>query len=198
MQVLPKQPSGRTTRRSLIESLQSQGPGTRWAEFDQIYRDIVMNIAMASGLQFHDAQDVTQNVFAELVERLANFKLGARPGSFRAYLRRLVRWRAGNQHQRNHRMAAVSLDSEETPEIPAAEPPDTPDYESVIIGAMKAMSRDLKLRDLQVLELIHCSRWPPDQVAAALQISRQCVYQITSRHRERLEREVRRRMPSEL
>jgi DNA-directed RNA polymerase specialized sigma subunit len=72
--------------------------------------------------------------------------------------------------------------------------PDLPDYESAVIGAMKAMSRDLSLRDLQVLELIYCSGWSGEQVATALQISRPLVSTIKSRHNKRLEREIRRRI----
>ena len=155
-------------------------------------------MARRDGLPYHEAEDVTQEVFAELCESLAGFRRGNQRGSFRNFLFRLVHWRAISRYQRLRRLHAVSLDD---PEIRNVEPATDEvvsgregEFHEALVRTMQALSRDLSPRDLQVLELFYCSEWPAEQVAQRLNIRPAVVYAVAHRQKQRFARELRRQL----
>jgi RNA polymerase sigma-70 factor (ECF subfamily) len=189
---------------SLLEDLGKGPEATRWEEFDRKYRLLVFGMARRSGLDHHDAQDLTQDVFRELTESLCGFQCGQRPGAFRRYLRNLVRWRVSNRLQSRNRRRESTVFSQD-PEsgadtldlLPA--PPSGPaeadlDFREAVTQAMVALAADLPPRDVQLLDAYFCKNWPAADVARTLGISRANVFTIAHRHKLRLIREILRRL----
>ena len=200
----PETLSTLATRSSLIRDVSNPALGTRWEEFDRTYRGIVLGMARKAGLSHHDAEDVTQDVFASLTRTLCGFELRDRRGSFRRYLFQLVRWRVASkfdQLKRKGDETLVSLDDEETGDrmdrlaaraaAPAAE---ETDFREAVLEAMRALAKDLRARDVQLLELYYCQEWSAERIATALKMRPTAVYLVAHRHKFRLCREILRRL----
>lgn len=79
------------TRLSLLARARDPADAAAWAEFEQRYRDLVHQYALARGLQFCDADDVCQIVFLRLSKYLRGFAYSPERGRFRSYLGAMVR-----------------------------------------------------------------------------------------------------------
>ena len=192
------------TKTSLIRNVSDPAQGTRWEEFDKTYRGIVFGMARRAGLNHHDSEDVTQEVFRDLARSLSGFEVRDRPGCFRRYLFNLVRWRIGSRFERQKLEADRALEEfaneseNEIPEdsisrIPAPERAhgsSETDFREVVTQAMLALSKDLPARHVQVLELYFCREWPAKRVADALSMPSATIFTIAHRHKFRLMREV--------
>lgn len=197
----PRPKAGReslTTRPSLISDVCDPGRRTRWEEFDKTYRRVVLAMARRDGLTYHEAEDLTQEVFAELCESLAGFRRASRPGSFRSFLFRLVHWRAISRYEQLRRRSAISLDDSEArtaePSTADGNPHEEGDFKDALVRTMQALSKDLSPRDLQILELFYCSEWPAEQVAQRLNTQPAVVYAVAHRQKQRFARELRRQL----
>src|SRR5262249_10700821 len=117
--------------------------------FVRLYRPFVYGRCVRLGLQSADAEDVTQEVLLEVLDRLDTFQR-QRPGSFRLYLNRAVRWRVLDFLRRRARANERQPDSGVEIAARAAEPeeitaPDgrpgalqLPPPEAGIAGALRA------------------------------------------------------------
>ncbi len=191
--------AGIPTRRSLLQDVADPAKGTRWSEFDRTYRRVVFGMARNAGLQYHDAEDVTQEVFRSLATSLARFEIRSRPGSFRRYLANLVHWRVENRRAALSRHPLATEPEQLEAEIPQPEPGDedlvgNPDFRAAVTGAMAVLREELSPRDIQILDLYYCAQWDAERIAKLLGTSRENIYVIAHRNRERLSREVRRRL----
>lgn len=187
------------TKRSLIENISDPSLGTRWNEFDQIYRRVVLGMARGSGLTLQDAQDVTQDVFRDLCRGLVGFKLGERRGSFRNFLFRLVRWRITSRFRQLKTHSTTSLDAEDSTVGELAAPESAPgmteaEFQEALTRAMEVLGREMKARDLQILELYYCAGWPAQRIAKALKMPVATVYVVAHRQKRRLAREILKRL----
>lgn len=187
------------TKRSLIENISDPSLGTRWNEFDQIYRRVVLGMARGSGLTLQDAQDVTQDVFRDLCRGLVGFKLGERRGSFRNFLFRLARWRITSRFRQLKTHSTTSLDAEDSTVGELAAPESAPgmteaEFQEALTRAMEVLGREMKARDLQILELYYCAGWPAQRIAKALKMPVATVYVVAHRQKRRLAREILKRL----
>ncbi len=192
------------TRSSLIVDVADPARGTRWEEFDRIYRNIVFGMARKAGLTHHDAEDLTQDVFRDLARSLCGFELRDRKGSFRRYLCNLVRWRIASAFGRrkpeaefSHRGNATDTGNDPFDGIPAPESRGEgaeTDFREAVTQALLVLSRDLSQRHVQLLDLYYCKEWPAKRVAAALHMRTATVFTIAHRNKLRLLREILRRL----
>ncbi|MCA9135429.1 MAG: sigma-70 family RNA polymerase sigma factor [Planctomycetales bacterium] len=81
---------GPETRQSLLASLNEPASDEAWADFDCIYRPLVIRVARAKGLQHADADDLAQQVLAVVSNAIASFDPNA-DGSFRSWLFTITR-----------------------------------------------------------------------------------------------------------
>ena len=79
-----------STSPTLLARLRNPEDREAWAEFDLLYRDLILSYCRARGLQLADAEDVTQSVQASLFDGLRAFTYDPERGLFRNYLRRTV------------------------------------------------------------------------------------------------------------
>lgn len=74
---------------SLVERLKHRQDAAAWARFVELYTPIIFTWARRVGLQEADARDLVQDVFAVLVQKMADFRYD--PGqSFRAWLKTIA------------------------------------------------------------------------------------------------------------
>lgn len=78
------------TRASLIASLVEPASQEAWVEFAEIYRPLIVRVALAKGLQYADAEDLAQETMAIVGKSIASFDTAA-VGSFRGWLRTITR-----------------------------------------------------------------------------------------------------------
>jgi len=74
------------THRSLIERLKS-ADSEGWDRLVTLYRPLIWHWARQEGIPPQDFEDIRQDVFRVVVERIGTFELGERFGSFRAWLK---------------------------------------------------------------------------------------------------------------
>ncbi len=192
------------TRSSLLRDVSNPALGTRWEEFDGTYRGIVLGMARKAGLNLHDAEDVTQDVFASLARTLCGFEPRQRRGSFRRYLFQLVRWRVASKfdqlkHQGDQVLVKLDDSAESDPmdQIPAPEAGPAGgenEFREAVVQAMLVMAKDLRPRQVQLLELYYCQEWSAERIAKSLRMSTTAVYLVAHRHKFRLCREILRRL----
>lgn len=83
-----------TTPASLLERLRQPFDPEAWSRFVELYAPLIYSWGRRAGLQDPDADDLTQDVFATLIEVLPSFTYD-RHKSFRRWLRTVTlnRWR---------------------------------------------------------------------------------------------------------
>ncbi|WP_231741872.1 sigma-70 family RNA polymerase sigma factor [Stieleria varia] len=87
---------GPETRASLIGKLGKSDSDDAWAEFVELYRPLVVRVALAKGLQHADADDLAQDVLATVGKAINSFDPLA-DGSFRGWLFKITRNLCVNQ-----------------------------------------------------------------------------------------------------
>jgi RNA polymerase sigma-70 factor (ECF subfamily) len=83
-----------STPASLLERVRRPADQEAWSRFVQLYTPLIFYWGRKCGLQAEDAADLTQDVFATLVQKLPEFNYDQHR-SFRAWLRTVTlnRWR---------------------------------------------------------------------------------------------------------
>lgn len=81
------------TRQSLLSRLRDWQDQEGWREFFDTYWRLLYRVARQSGLDDASAQDVVQQTFVYLARRLPKFRYDPGRGSFKSWLRRVVRSR---------------------------------------------------------------------------------------------------------
>lgn len=79
------------TRLSLIRRLQSGTDGDAWAEFSNIYRPVIVRLALSKKLQAADAEDLAQKVLLSVNKHIDRWKPDPKRGRFRTWLQTIVR-----------------------------------------------------------------------------------------------------------
>jgi len=78
------------TRLTLLQRIRDCRDEAGWNEFVEIYRPLVKSYARRFGADEQEAEDAVQDVFGTVVRRIHDFERRARPGSFRAWLRKVT------------------------------------------------------------------------------------------------------------
>src|SRR2546421_650867 len=78
------------TRASLVDRLRGSDQDG-WRRLVVLYRPLLWHWARRAGVDGQDCDDVCQDVFRVVAERIGSFRLGERVGSFRAWLRAITR-----------------------------------------------------------------------------------------------------------
>jgi RNA polymerase sigma-70 factor (ECF subfamily) len=92
---MESQPS-QETRGSLLERMRNWQDRDSWQDFFDTYWKLIYSTARKTGLSDAEAQDVVQKTLISVSRRFPSFRYDA-AGSFRAWLRRLTKWRVLDQ-----------------------------------------------------------------------------------------------------
>jgi RNA polymerase sigma factor (sigma-70 family) len=79
------------TRPSLLLRLADRADQAAWNEFAQIYAPVIHRLALRRGLQYADADDLTQQVLAAVAKAIDRWQFDPSRGSFRTWLHTIAR-----------------------------------------------------------------------------------------------------------
>lgn len=79
-----------STHISLLRQLEGDGQSEAWAVFHARYRDVILRWCRARGVPRNSAEDLTQDVFLLLSQRLPHYHHEPERGRFRSWLQAVV------------------------------------------------------------------------------------------------------------
>src|SRR6185295_89775 len=85
------------TRYSLLSRLQDWDDQESWKDFFDTYLRLIYAVAIKSGLAEAEAQDVVQETVITVAKGIHTFKRDREKGSFKGWLRNIIRWRIADQ-----------------------------------------------------------------------------------------------------
>jgi RNA polymerase sigma-70 factor (ECF subfamily) len=180
-----------STSATLLERLRSPEDQQAWRRFVELYTPLLLYWANRAGLQAQDANDLVQEVFAQLVRKLPEFRYD-RGSTFRGWLRRVTlnKWA---DIRRRRVPTPVDADGEELAMLagPESEQFWQTEYRQHLIGrALEVMQANFEPVTWRAcLETTVHGRTAAD-VAAELGISEASVYSAKSRVLRRLREEL--------
>ena len=115
-----------STRSSILAGIRDPADSAAWARFFDTYAGFVFGIARHRGLPEPDADEIVQQVMADLVHGRALSQYDRSRGAFHLWLARRVAWRVANfrRDADAHRSAEAGYAAEPPPD---AQPPATDD-----------------------------------------------------------------------
>jgi len=195
------QPDSIPTRQSLLFRLKSFDNNESWQEFFNTYWNLIYSIALRSGLNDAEAQDVVQETIICVARSMPSFEYDPAIGSFKSWLRKLTRWRILD-HVRSRNGHPIPISQFATDPLPLAEISDETDASFELLwdeewkraaldAAMEKTKSKVDEKQFQVFDLYTLRNWPIAKVASALKISRSRVYVSNHRVRKVFEQELR-------
>jgi RNA polymerase sigma factor (sigma-70 family) len=194
------------TRATLLSRLKDWGDQASWQEFFDTYWKLIYGLARKFGLSEEDAQDVVQETLVSVANHMPNFKYDPKLGSFKSWLRTLIRWRIADHLRKKGPKNTVPIQSENESGDDSFVVRDLPDkgsqtmdqfYEqewqkNVLDAAISRVKRKLDPQRYQIFDFYVNRDWPPEKVAAAFNISVDQVYLAKHRVTEMIKSEARR------
>ncbi len=89
------------TRSSLLAALKDRSNRKAWHTFNQLYRPMLVNYACKRGLSREDAEDVTQQCVAVVVEHVGDYQ---HAGSFKTWLHTIAERRICDVYRRRREL----------------------------------------------------------------------------------------------
>jgi RNA polymerase sigma-70 factor (ECF subfamily) len=176
------------TPASLLDRLRSPADADAWLRFVRLYTPFLFHWARKHGLQSSDAADLVQEVFAQLLKVLPEFRYDPKR-SFRAWLSVVVgnKWRELNRSRRPQ-----TVPDGELPDVTA--PPDDFDdreYRSHIASrALQLIKDEFAPPTWQAFWAVVVEGKPAATVALEMRISANAVYLSRGRVLRRLRQEL--------
>jgi len=188
------------TRYTLLSRLEDWDDQDSWKDFIDIYWRLIYSVAIKSGLTEAEAQDVVQETIISVARDIQKFKRDRALGSFKGWLRNVIRWRIADQLRKRTR-AGRGDDSKtgaDVAEIPdpagnAAESVWEEEWQANLLkAAMETIKSRVKEEHYQIFDLYVIKQWPVRNVARALGVNVGLVYLVKYRISALLKKEIRR------
>ncbi len=193
------------TRYSLLSRLQDWSDDDSWRDFFETYWRLIYATAMKAGLSESEAQDVVQETIISVAKDLHKFERVRERGSFRGWLRNIIRWRIADQFRKRIRHEPVSQvppgASFETAGAGDVPDPSGSDAEaawdeemraSLLEAALKNIRHLVREEHFQMFDLYVVKHWPPARIAETLGVNIGQVYLAKHRVARLLKKEIRR------
>ncbi|MCG8408461.1 MAG: RNA polymerase sigma factor [Phycisphaerales bacterium] len=106
------------TKTALIRSLGDGVEASSWREFFDRYAPAIYNVAIRSGVQPSDAEDIVQRVMMSIAKSISDFRCDKDRGKFRTWVKRITRNAIIDQYRSKRK--SISLDDipqKGTPEL---------------------------------------------------------------------------------
>jgi RNA polymerase sigma-70 factor (ECF subfamily) len=185
-----------STSPSLVQRLQAEDQAA-WARFVHLYHPLLTEwahrCARRFGLSGHDAEDLVNDVFLNLFPHLRGFKYDPQAGSFRRWLRTVMRNRACDLARRRNNQPATGQDSA----VLETADPDGDDLlaeaeyrERLVARALQLMQTDFDPPTWQAFLAQRVEGERAADVARRLGLSEAAVYAAASRVVRLLRREL--------
>jgi len=194
------------TRATLIDRLKNWQDQASWQDFFDTYWKLIYGLARKSGLNEEDAQDVVQETLVSVANNMPNFKYDPKLGSFKSWLRTLIRWRISDLVRKRGQVTTVPIQTESEGGEETFTPKELPDkstqtmdqlYEqewqkNVLDAAVAKVKRKLDPQKYQIFDFYVNREWPPEKVAKAFNITVDQVYLAKHRITELIKSEAKR------
>jgi RNA polymerase sigma factor (sigma-70 family) len=193
------------TRYTLLSRLEDRGDQDSWKDFFNTYWRLIYSVALKSGLTEAEAQDVVQETIISVARDIHKFERDRTLGSFKGWLRNIIRWRIADQLRKRTRalQADDSRTDEGGPRLDVAEIPDPAGeagetvweeewQANLLKAALEIIKRRVKEEHYQIFDLYVLQQWPVRKVARALGVNVGLVYLVKYRMSALLKKEVRR------
>ncbi|MHC5115103.1 MAG: sigma-70 family RNA polymerase sigma factor [Planctomycetota bacterium] len=176
-----------STHATLLARLGDEANAAAWGEFYARYADLIRGFARRRGLQRADCDDVVQEVLLTLTRAMRTFEYDPRRGRFRGYLKTLT-MRAISRRSRQDRPTRPLLANGEAAVDPATAETAWEDEwrRHHVRRALTMLESEYNARDRLAFAEYALAGRSPAEVAAALGMSVDQVYQVKSRVMRRL------------
>jgi RNA polymerase sigma-70 factor (ECF subfamily) len=189
-----------STHPSLLCRVRDPNDQQAWREFEARYARLLLRYAQGRGLQRMDAEDVRQLVLLKLANALRSFQYDPGRGRFRDYLGRVVRNAIHTQAARPMRPSGAVGVSEAAGVAGEDDAGDAVwDREWMLHHfhmAMRTVRVTFDQKSLEIFDRILAGE-APDLVAQEFGVTRDAVYKVKQRIRERLKELVRQQIDDE-
>jgi RNA polymerase sigma-70 factor (ECF subfamily) len=171
---------------SLLERVRRPDDQAAWAQFVHLFTPLLYGWARQKCLSEAAAADLVQDVFLVLVQQLPSFQYQP-GGSFRAWLRTVLlnRWRTLQRRRQPQALGPEQLDELTAPADPES-PGEAEERRQLIARALTLVEREVEPVMWQAFRRYVLLGEKPAAVAAALDVSVNCVYLAKSRVLQRL------------
>jgi RNA polymerase sigma factor (sigma-70 family) len=193
-----------STRYSLLSRLQDRSDEEGWRDFFDTYWKLIYSIALKSGLTDAEAEDVVQETVICVAKDIHKFKRDQALGSFRGWLRNIIRWRIADFMERqlrakgrNHPLNGEP-DAQRLEEIPDSTATDLEaqwdrEWQAHLFEiAVDRVKLTVKEEQYQIFDLYVLQQKPVRHVAERLSVSVGKIYLIKHRISSLIKKEVRR------
>lgn len=194
------------TRATLISRLKNWQDQASWQDFFDTYWKLIYGLARKFGLNDEDAQDVVQETLMSVAQQMPNFEYDPKLGSFKSWLRTLIRWRITDHLRKRNPAVSVPLDHDSDADDSSFALRELPDkkaqsidqlYEqewqkNLLDAAIDRVKRKIDPQKYQVFDFYVNKEWSPEKVASAFKISVDQVYLAKHRVTEMIKSEVKR------
>ena len=188
------------TRYSLLSRLENWNDQDSWKVFFDCYWRLIYSVALKSGLSAAEAEDVVQETIISVAKDIQKFKRDRALGSFKGWLRNIIRWRIADQLRK--RTLAGRRDNSKTgadvTDIPdssgdAAESAWEEEWQANLLkSALELIKLRVKEEHYQIFDLYVLKQWPVRNVARTLGVNVGLVYLVKYRVSALLKKEIHR------
>jgi RNA polymerase sigma factor (sigma-70 family) len=192
------------TRYTLLSRLKNWDDQESWKVFFDTYWRLIYSVAVRSGLTETEAQDVVQETVISVAKHIQKFERDQARGSFKGWLRNIIRWRIADQLQKRtpsaHSLEASPPDGPEAPDLneipdPAGERQEAAwDEEwrnNLFQAAVQRVKRRVKEEHYLIFDLYVVRKWPVMKVAQKLGVSVGQIYLNKHRIAAMVRKEIR-------
>ncbi len=192
------------TRKSLLSRLKNLNDEESWNDFFETYWALIYNTAIEAGLGDAEAHDVVQETVIYVTKKMPGFNYDPAQGSFKAWLRQLIRWQIVSAFRRrqkdivplqehpDHSTSTSPL--EKMPDPRSLEETDTRwdrEWEKALLAAAtKHIKARVDPKQFQIFHFATAKDWPVQKVAKTLRVSPARVYLVKHRITRLLKQEV--------
>lgn len=182
-----------TTRPSLLLRIRDRADGAAWAEFDAIYRPMLLQYARSRGLDAAVSEDVVQDCMTSIHQNIDRFEYDPRKGRFKGWLRTLVNNRFRNILRDRKDQPAESQDFKR-PQQREAEPDELFDriwQQEHLKHCLKTIRDEVEESTFRAFVAYVIEDQPIDKVCADLGMNPNQVHAIKFRITRRLQQRMR-------
>ena len=185
-----------STRYSLLSRLHDWDDQESWKDFFEMYWRLIYSVALKAGLTEEEAQDVIQETVISVAKNIHKFKRDRALGSFKSWLRNIIRWRIADQFKK--RIPADPADDQdslaEIPDETSSRLDSAWDEEwqaNLLEAALVRVKRAVKEEHYLIFDLYVVRKLPVTEVARTLGVSVGQIYVIKHRISALLKKEIR-------
>ena len=193
------------TRRSLLSRLKDWDDQESWKDFFDTYWKLVYGVAIKSGLNDAEAQDVVQETVLSVAKKMHAFKYDPAVGTFKSWLLLITRRRIADHLRKVYREPPQHVsqrNAEETARTPTVEKAADPAsleldriweeewQKNLLEAAIQRVRRQVDPKQFQIFDSYVLKQWPVDDVKKTLGVSAAQVYLAKHRISALIKKEI--------